>query len=60
MVLKAGSAYLAGANGGAKSIELIENGVFDGAGASSLFSPQWHPFDAHWQDPPQQVIIWAV
>jgi len=52
-----GRAYLAGARGGAKSMELTENGVFEGAGALSCFLPHWQPFAAHLQHPPQHDIF---
>lgn len=52
-----GTSYLAGLRGGAKSIEVIENGVFDGEGTFSSSSPHWHPFAVHIQHPLQQDIF---
>jgi len=53
---RAGERYIAGATGGAKSIEVIENGVFDGAGASFCFSRHWHECSAQAQFPQQHVL----
>jgi hypothetical protein len=57
VAVKAGIEYFAGANGVAKSIELTENGVFEGVGALSCFFPHRQPFDEHLQHPPQQDIF---